>query len=169
MWLTGRPSRPQSSNSAGVPPVHHAVPQARLSSLSRSSRSTSVSSKPSTVEIATSRTASRMRPWRRSKRASTGISRRSKRLIERKSTSLKIEHRASPRRSPRLKAQMQDLEAMEQRLADAPDGQVSLTDADARSMATSGRGVSETRERTPLIPRHQAPGRLHGHRRAREP
>ena len=30
---------------------------------------------------------------------------------------------------------------MEQRLRDAPDGQVSLTDPDARSMATSGRGT----------------------------
>lgn len=41
----------------------------------------------------------------------------------------------------KLKAQMQDLKAMEQRLAEAPDGQVSLTDADARSMATSGHGT----------------------------
>lgn len=30
---------------------------------------------------------------------------------------------------------------MEQRLRDSPDGQVSLTDPDARSMATSGRGT----------------------------
>ncbi|CAB3810510.1 IS1182 family transposase ISPpu16 [Paraburkholderia fynbosensis] len=37
--------------------------------------------------------------------------------------------------------QMQDLKAMEQRLRAAPDGQVSLTDPDARSMATSGRGT----------------------------
>ena len=41
----------------------------------------------------------------------------------------------------KLKQQMQDLKAMEQRLQEAPDGQVSLTDADARSMATSGRGT----------------------------
>src|SRR5215831_13151203 len=41
----------------------------------------------------------------------------------------------------KLRQQMQDLEAMEQRLREAPDGQVSLTDPDARSMATSGRGT----------------------------
>ena len=41
----------------------------------------------------------------------------------------------------KLKQQMQDLRAMEQRLQEAPDGQVSLTDPDARSMATSGRGT----------------------------
>ncbi len=41
----------------------------------------------------------------------------------------------------KLKQQMQDLKAMEQRLRVAPDGQVSLTDPDARSMATSGRGT----------------------------
>jgi transposase len=40
----------------------------------------------------------------------------------------------------KLKQQMQDLKAMEERLREAPDGQVSLTDPDARSMATSGRG-----------------------------
>jgi transposase len=41
----------------------------------------------------------------------------------------------------KLKLQMQDLKAMEERLREAPDGQVSLTDPDARSMATSGRGT----------------------------
>ena len=41
----------------------------------------------------------------------------------------------------KLKQQMQNLRAMEQQLQEAPDGQVSLTDPDARSMATSGRGT----------------------------
>jgi hypothetical protein len=41
----------------------------------------------------------------------------------------------------KLRQQMQDLKTMEQRLRDSPDGQVSLTDPDARSMATSGRGT----------------------------
>jgi transposase len=36
--------------------------------------------------------------------------------------------------------QMQALKAMETQVAASPDGQVSLTDPDARSMATSGRG-----------------------------
>ena len=40
----------------------------------------------------------------------------------------------------RLRAQMQALKAMEAEVAVAPDGQVSLTDPDARSMATTGRG-----------------------------
>jgi transposase len=39
-----------------------------------------------------------------------------------------------------LRAQMQALRAMETQVAASPDGQVSLTDPDARSMATSGRG-----------------------------
>ena len=39
-----------------------------------------------------------------------------------------------------LRAQMQALRAMEAQVEAAPDGQVSLTDPDARSMATSGRG-----------------------------
>ena len=41
----------------------------------------------------------------------------------------------------KLQQQMQDLRAMEQQLQEAPDGQVSLTDPDARSMAPSGRGT----------------------------
>jgi transposase len=40
-----------------------------------------------------------------------------------------------------LRRQMQDLKAMEQKVRDAPDQQVSLTDPDSRSMATSGRGT----------------------------
>lgn len=39
-----------------------------------------------------------------------------------------------------MRGQMQVLKAMEAQVAAAPDGQVSLTDPDARSMATSGRG-----------------------------
>jgi transposase len=39
-----------------------------------------------------------------------------------------------------LRAQMQALKAMETRVEASPDGQVSLTDPDARSMATNGRG-----------------------------
>ena len=40
-----------------------------------------------------------------------------------------------------LRRQMQALKAMEQQVHAAPDKQVSLTDPDARSMATSGRGT----------------------------
>ena len=40
-----------------------------------------------------------------------------------------------------LRRQMLDLKAMERRVEAAPDSQVSLTDPDARSMATSGRGT----------------------------
>ena len=39
-----------------------------------------------------------------------------------------------------LRAQMQGLKAMQEEVQAAPDGQISLTDPDARSMATSGRG-----------------------------
>ena len=44
-------------------------------------------------------------------------------------------------RIAKLRAQMKVLDGMEQQLAASPDGQVSLTDPDARSMATSGRGT----------------------------
>ena len=40
-----------------------------------------------------------------------------------------------------LRRQMQALKEMQQKVQDAPDQQVSLTDPDARSMATSGRGT----------------------------
>jgi transposase len=40
-----------------------------------------------------------------------------------------------------VKEQMRELRRVERRLQDAPDRQVSLTDPDARSMATSGRGT----------------------------
>jgi transposase len=40
----------------------------------------------------------------------------------------------------RLREQMRWLQTMEAKIAASPDGQVSLTDPDARSMATSGRG-----------------------------
>jgi transposase len=40
-----------------------------------------------------------------------------------------------------LKEQMQALKKVDARLPNAPDGQISLTDPDARSMATSGRGT----------------------------
>src|SRR4249919_3186584 len=41
-----------------------------------------------------------------------------------------------------LRQQMQALKEMEQTVKDAPDQQVSLTDPDARSMATSGKGTA---------------------------
>jgi transposase len=41
-----------------------------------------------------------------------------------------------------LRRQMQALKVMEQAVHDAPDQQVSLTDPDARSMATSGKGTA---------------------------
>jgi hypothetical protein len=40
-----------------------------------------------------------------------------------------------------LRRQMQFLMEMRKRVEAAPDGQISLTDPDARSMATSGRGT----------------------------
>ncbi|MDO9245446.1 MAG: IS1182 family transposase [Phenylobacterium sp.] len=40
-----------------------------------------------------------------------------------------------------LRCQMQDLKAMQEQVQAAPDKQLSLTDPDARSMATSGRGT----------------------------
>lgn len=45
-----------------------------------------------------------------------------------------------PERIARLREHMQKLRKIEQELEASPDGQVSLTDPDSRSMATSGRG-----------------------------
>jgi hypothetical protein len=41
----------------------------------------------------------------------------------------------------KVRAQMKVLAAIDEQLAASPDQQVSLTDPDARSMATSGRGT----------------------------
>jgi hypothetical protein len=40
-----------------------------------------------------------------------------------------------------VKKQMRQLKQIGKQMAQAPDGQISLTDPDARSMATSGRGT----------------------------
>lgn len=62
-------------------------------------------------------------------------------------TADRLEGEAAEARSVKLKdkiatlrAQMQALKAMEAEVAASPDGQVSLTDPDARAMATTGRG-----------------------------
>jgi hypothetical protein len=49
---------------------------------------------------------------------------------------------------------MQALKEMARRVQDAPDQQVSLTDLDARSMATSGKGTATvaTMHRSPSTP-----------------
>jgi transposase len=44
----------------------------------------------------------------------------------------------------RLRQQMQALQAMKEKVQDAPDQQISLTDPDARCMATSGRGTGSS-------------------------
>ena len=51
----------------------------------------------------------------------------------------RVEH--LKRKIEMVQAQMQELRAVGDRLKQSPDGQVSLTDPDARSMATSGRGT----------------------------
>ncbi|PTR15281.1 hypothetical protein C8J28_1141, partial [Cereibacter azotoformans] len=49
----------------------------------------------------------------------------------------KVAHLA--RRYGRIRREIERLKAMDKALADAPDGQISLTDPDARAMATSAR------------------------------
>ncbi len=44
-------------------------------------------------------------------------------------------------RIDKLRERMHELKAMEQAVAEAPDGQISLTDPDARAMATHGKGT----------------------------
>jgi hypothetical protein len=43
-----------------------------------------------------------------------------------------------------VKQQMRQLKQIGKQMPQAPDGQISLTDPDARSMATSGRGCLES-------------------------
>src|SRR5271157_274545 len=53
---------------------------------------------------------------------------------------LKIKAGRLKEKIEKLKGEMQRLEALRTQMLDAPDQQISLTDPDARSMATSGRG-----------------------------
>src|SRR3954469_17203520 len=56
-----------------------------------------------------------------------------------------------------LRRQMQTLKVMEKAVQDAPDQQVSLTDPDARSMATSGKGTATVGYNGADRRRHRAP------------
>ena len=58
-----------------------------------------------------------------------------------------------------LRNQMQFLKGMERRVENAPDQQVSLTDPDARSMATSGRHRHRRRQRANRRRRREPPDR----------
>src|SRR5450755_4638895 len=54
-------------------------------------------------------------------------------------TEARVEH--IKQKMETVKKQMRDLKQIGKRMSEAPDGQISLTDPDARSMATSGRGT----------------------------
>ena len=54
-------------------------------------------------------------------------------------TEARVEH--IKQKTETVKKQMRDLKQIGKQMSQAPDGQVSLTDPDARSMATSGRGT----------------------------
>jgi len=54
-------------------------------------------------------------------------------------TEARVEH--IKEKMERVKKQMRELKQIGKQMAQAPDGQISLTDPDARSMATSGRGT----------------------------
>src|SRR5499433_1143117 len=56
------------------------------------------------------------------------------------SESIKLKKTHLKEKLEKLKSEMQKLAAIEQRVLASPDKQISLTDADSRSMATSGRG-----------------------------
>jgi hypothetical protein len=53
----------------------------------------------------------------------------------------------------KLKSEMAKLEAIEKQVLAAPDQQISLTDPDSRSMATSGRGSGVVGYKRPSTPR----------------
>ena len=54
--------------------------------------------------------------------------------------SCREDHAAERRSSPSSGEEMERLKVLEARMLAAPDQQISLTDPDSRSMATSGRG-----------------------------
>ena len=56
----------------------------------------------------------------------------------------------------KLKGEMQRLEVLKAQMLDTPDQQISLTDPDARSMATSGRGSGVVDTKHHLIVTHEA-------------
>ena len=71
----------------------------------------------------------------------------------------KVAHLA--RRYRRIRQEIERLQAMDEALADAPDGQISLTDPDARAMATSARAQRACRLQRSERGRHRDPSDRH--------
>src|SRR6478672_11209793 len=106
----------------------------------RALRSTAASSRPSIPATRTSRVGrwSGATPnWRRAWR---GILRSSIRLIGKSPEELAAKTAHLKEKLVKVESEMQRLAAMERLMLASPDQQISLTDPDSRSMATSGRG-----------------------------
>src|SRR5712675_1940755 len=122
---------------------------ARVSSISvarwvcwrrRASRSTAASSKRSIIEIAILHEGRSIAGARSSRRVWRGISPSSIRRTGRNRPRLVLKTTRLKEKLDKLKEEMGKLAAYEKQMLASPDGQISLTDPDSRSMATSGRG-----------------------------
>ena len=155
MWLTGRLAPDfktiadfRKDNGAGdpqrLPPVRRAVPRAQAVLRRRSWPSTAASSRRSTTATRTSRPASstaRMEQIEAEHRALPGRTRhaptgRAGEVAKRRAARLQGEDRQRCKRADAAAASRWSSSCRQQ-----PDRQVSLTDPDARSMATSGKGT----------------------------
>ena len=125
-----------------LPRVHRAVPPARSCSPRRSWPSTAASSRRSTTATRTSPTASSRRAWSSSRRASRATWRSWTARTGEPTLVTEAQGRAAQGEDRDGQgADAASSKQIGQQLQEAPDGQISLTDPDARSMATSGRGT----------------------------
>src|SRR6266404_651666 len=107
----------------------------------RASRSTAASSKRSIIEIAILPEGRSIAGARSSRRVWRGICPSSIRRIGRNRLTCSCSRKTRLKEKlDKLKEEMGKLAAYEKQMLASPDGQISLTDPDSRSMATSGRG-----------------------------
>src|SRR5712672_760951 len=111
----------------------------------RASRSTAASSKQSIIEIAILHEGRSIAGARSSRRVWRGISPSSIRRTGRNRPRLVLKTTRLKEKLDKLKEEMGKLAAYEKQMLATPDQQISLTDPDARSMATSGRGSGVVR------------------------
>ena len=101
---------------------------------------TAASSRRSTIVTRTSRAPRWTGAWRRSRRASRYLQQLDTADRQEPSEALKAKTSRLKEKIAKLKEQMQRLQVLKVQMLATPDQQISLTDRDARSMATSGRG-----------------------------
>src|SRR5881398_3415359 len=106
----------------------------------RASPLTGASSKPSTIAIATSRAKVERRRAQLEESVARYLSQLDTADLQQPSEALAAKTAHLKEKLARLDSEMQRLALMEKQMLASPDQQISLTDPDSRSMATSGRG-----------------------------